>query len=1003
VKQPRHAFRRFVIVALECVATGWLCAPALALNRDRTIAQLHHTAWTPKEGAPTEIVALAQTADGFLWLGTGAGLFRFDGVTFERVTPVDAGPITTSVSAVLGVPSGELFIGYRYGGVSVLKEGRLTSYSEKHGVPSGAVYRFLRDRDGTVWAATFGGLARFDGRAWSAVSVEMGSSPARSFDVSQDQRGALWIDNGRTLVVRPSQSQGVIDTGVAVNRMVLAVSPKGVAWLEDGLGAVRTLTADGKPARPAGGWRFSANPQGMIFDRDGALWVATIGQGVQRVPNPDGEGEVLAWSKGPPEAFTHKQGLTTDFATSILEDREGNIWVGTRAGLDRFRDSHLAPIVIPDYALQLALGPGDDGSMWIGSYNRPLMKVEGSTVAEQGVTSRITCAYRDPTGTLWLAGPKVLWRRQGDAFVRIALPEVARDGDVQTMVMDADGGLWLSIVRAGVFRFSGGQWAQEARFGRPPTVIPLVSTLDGTGHTWFGFANSNLVRFRGNDVETFSRDAGVGVGDVTAIFSRNDRVWIGGTNGLDLFAAGRFQSVRAAENDLHGVSGIVETGRGELWLSGTFGILRIAQAEVDRVVRDAQHHMLARRFDFNDGLPGLPQQFRPLPSATEGGDGRLWFSTIDGVVWVDPTRLPVNPLAPPVVIRSITANGKAFTSMDGLQLAIGTRDLQIDYTALSLSIPERIRFRFRLDGADRGWHDAGTRRQAFYTNLRPGAYRFRVLAANNDGVWNETGATVQFAILPAFYQKAWFLALAILTATAMTWTLYRVRLRQAAQQARDRLEARLMERVRIARELHDTLLQSTQGLILHVQAAASRLPSSEKARQLIEQALDRADEVMAEGRARVKDLRASDDSQDLPAAITAAGEDFAAATSASFRVVVQGSPRALHPVTRDEAYLVAREALSNAFLHAHASAIEVEVTYGRRDLRLRVTDDGTGIDAAVLQAGRRPAHWGLPGMRERAHKIGAEFHIWSRPGAGTEIKLTVPALAAYIDSKVIVQ
>ncbi|HET9832895.1 MAG TPA: two-component regulator propeller domain-containing protein [Vicinamibacterales bacterium] len=993
---------RFVIVALECVAIAWLCAPALALNPERTIAQLHHTAWTPKEGAPTEIVALAQTADGFLWLATGAGLFRFDGVTFERVVPVNSAPITTSVSAVLGVPSGELFIGYRYGGVSVLKDGRLTSYSEKQGVPSGAVYRFLRDSDGTVWAATFGGLARFDGRAWSAVNVSVGSSSSRSFDVSQDRHGNLWIDNGRTLVVRPSKSTEFIDTGVGVNRMVLAVSPKGVAWLEDGLGAVRTLTADGKPSRPAGGWRFNANPQGMIFDRDGALWVATMGQGVQRVPNPEGEGETLAWSKGPPEAFAHAQGLTTDFATSILEDREGNIWVGTRAGLDRFRDSNLAPIVIPDYALQLALGADRDGSMWIGSLNRPLMKVEGSSVAAQAVTSKITCAYRDPTGTLWLAGPKALYRRQGDGFVLIPLPDVAKDGDVQTMVMDADGGLWLSIIRAGLFRFHGGKWALETRFNSPPTLVPLVSTMDGTRHTWFGFSGSKLVRLRGNDVETFSRDAGVGVGDVTAIFARDDRVWIGGTNGLDLFMAGRFRSVLVAEHDLHGVSGIVETGNGELWLAGTFGILRIARDEVDRAVRDAQHHMLARRFDFDDGLPGLPQQFRPLPSAVQGVDGRLWFSTIDGVVWVDPKRLPINLLAPPVVIRSIAANGKTLPPNDGVQLAIGTRDLQIDYTALSLSIPERVRFRFRLDGFDREWHDAGTRRQAFYTNLRPGSYRFRVAAANNDGVWNEAGATVQFAILPAFYQTAWFLALSILAATAMMWMLYRVRVRQVARRVRDRLEARLMERVRIARELHDTLLQSTQGLILHVQAAASRLPQSEHARQLIEQALDRADEVMAEGRARVKDLRASDDSQELPAAITEAGEDFAATKPASFRVVVQGSPRALHPVTRDEAYLVAREALSNAFRHANARAIEVEVTYGRRDLRLRITDDGTGIDVAVMQAGGRAAHWGLPGMRERARKIGADFHVWSRPGAGTEITLTVPAFAAYVDSEVTV-
>jgi signal transduction histidine kinase len=400
-------------------------------------------------------------------------------------------------------------------------------------------------------------------------------------------------------------------------------------------------------------------------------------------------------------------------------------------------------------------------------------------------------------------------------------------------------------------------------------------------------------------------------------------------------------------------------------------------------------------FDFLDGMPGTPNAIRPLPSIAAGTDGRLWFATTNGVVWIDPQHVKRNTLAPHVEVQSIVADGRRFQPSLDLKLPIGVRDLQITYTALSLSIPERVRFRYQL-GAGEPWHDAGTRRTAYFTDLGPGDHSFRVIAANNDGVWNEAGAAIEFTIPPAFYQTRWFYALCVLACVGLLTLIYRVRMRQVAAQVRGRLEARLAERERIARELHDTLLQGMQGLIWRFQAATNRIPADEPARQLMEQSLDRADQLLGQSRDKVKDLRPeARDIVDLAQALATEGEQFAKLHTTKFKVSVQGTRRDLHPIVREEGFLVSREALSNAFRHAHAQSIEAEVTYGETALHVRIRDDGQGISAAVLDAGEKPGHFGLIGMRERAQKLGAHLEVWSKPGAGTEIDLRVPADVAY--------
>jgi len=352
-----------------------------------------------------------------------------------------------------------------------------------------------------------------------------------------------------------------------------------------------------------------------------------------------------------------------------------------------------------------------------------------------------------------------------------------------------------------------------------------------------------------------------------------------------------------------------------------------------------------------------------------------------------------------VSVESLKVNGKETTPVDGLVLSTGSNDLEIDYTALSFVNPKKVLFRYKLEGHDSNWQEPGVRRQALYNDLPPGHYRFHVIACNNDGVWNETGNALNFFIAPTFYQTSWFRSLCVVAAIGLLRLFYLLRLKQATSQIQERLGARLEERERIARELHDTLLQGFQGLMLRFQAVLNALPNHEPAYQMMTKALDKADEILIEGRQSVRDLREEDTcGGELSEMIAHCGQELTQDYPSLFDLAVVGTPQVFNTIVFDEVYRIAREALINAFRHAQATKIEVELTYGNALFYLKIRDDGKGIDAEVLTKGKT-GHWGLSGMRERAHKIGSQLNIWSNPGAGTEIELPIPAEVAYRDSE----
>lgn len=977
--------------SLSAISAVLLLAPsAFALSPDLRITQLYHTAWTAKDGAPTGVESLAQTSDGYLWIAGAAGLFRFDGVRFERIDSIAGQQLpSTNVMSLLAPRTGGLWAGYRFGGASFIKGNKVTNYGAREGLPGGSVTRLVQDHAGVIWASTGRGLMRFDGTLWQDVreSFNLPSEFVRTLSVARD--GTLWVVVGRTLMfLRPGQTAfTATDVQTSEEEADFVESSDGTLWLTDA--ALGAHAVDGK------NWITLRDPQhgplwGKLIDRDGTLWTSSPA-GIQRVQH------VAADS--PSDVFSNLDGLTAPYAGAFLEDREGNIWIGTEGGVDRFRESRLTRVELPNAANGFAIAAGDAGALLVGTdFNPGALRVTSTAVDRVPGPQFITCVYRDDAGDVWYGGRAVVWHASGSRLDSIAVP-VDRDNanyyPVQALARDRAGRLWVSVVRGGVFYYADEKWT---RVDDPS----LTLSSDASGRTWLGYPGSRIkvVGPAPNEVRELSLADGLDIGNVMAILPRGTDTWIGGELGLVRFDGKRFHAVKQnGGRQLPSVSGIVATAEGDLWLSSTAGAIKLVANEVQLLSSQPDYSVTIELFDFLDGMPGTPNAIRPLPSIAATSDGRLWFATTNGIVWIDPHHQRMNTLAPNVDVQAIVADGRAYEPRAGVRLPIKARNVQISYTAPSLSIPERVHFRYRL-GAGEPWQDAGSRRTAYFTDLRPGNYAFQVIAANNDGVWNNTGATLEFEVPPAFYQTSWFYAICVLALFAALTVAYRVRVRQVAAHVRDRLEAQLAERERIARDLHDTLLQGMQGLIWKFQAASDRMPPGEPARQLMEQSLDRADKLLEESRDKVKELRpAANDAADLAQALAAEGEQLTKLHSAQFHASVQGTPRDLHPIVREEGFLIAREALANAFNHSAAANIEAEVTYGEHALQIRIRDDGRGISATVLDAGGRPGHFGLLGMRERAKQLGAGIEVWSKPGAGTEIDLRVPAEIAYRSSQ----
>jgi signal transduction histidine kinase/ligand-binding sensor domain-containing protein len=998
-------------VGLVCVVGS---GAASALSPDGLIRELRHTAWGAKEGAPGDVQSLAQTTDGYLWIANASGLYRFDGLRFERIElPRDKRMSSVNIYVLYAPPTGGLWIGFTVGNVAFLKDGRFTTYGDAEGLwTARSIVALTQDQDGTVWAGSTAGLARLDGARWRKVGTDENYPQATwTQALLVDSAGTLWAASKNTVAFLPKGDKVFRSLAVPTGKVPrlsqgdlvgLAESPGGAVWLLRD----RQLRHLANNAKPAG--RTDASGVGFLFDRDGSLWLARSprdGGGVQRIAHPQALPE-QAWipAEHRADAFGAKDGLSAEGTTgAMLEDREGNLWIASEAGLDRFSQSNVTRLLpFPGLGKEFAAAeaivtPGDDGGLWIGGRSFKLFRLDKAKVKPDHDVGTISSAYRADDGSVWLGGSKGLWKSQAGSLVRLALPAGSDEQEPLAITEDHSGGLWVSVLGKGVHRLANGVWTERGGHTALPRRHATSMATDAQGRLWFAYGAGRVAMLEAGKVIEFDGAERLPVGNVTAFYGRRGRVWAGGDYGLALFDGTRFRTVlpetRGAFDSL---TGIVETAAGDLWLNTLAGIVHVPAAETRGLAEDPSRRVRTEVFDALDGVQGTSARQGP-PTAAEAPDGRLLFTTSLGVYAVSPAQI-VRPVgAPPVQIQSVTADDKAYAPSPELRLPQHTRSLRIDYIGINLTQAEKVRYRYKLDGIDSDWQQVQGRRQAFYTNLPPGRHRFSVVAANADGDWPSAGATLEVTIPPTFVQTGWFIVLCAAGGAALLGLLIQWRLRQLALRMRVRIEERVAERERIARELHDTLLQATHALTLKVHAAAQRVPACDATRQILEEALVQADEVMTEGRDRIQDLRRSADSgRGLSESLARLGQELSTGEAVDFKVVVEGEARELLPRLRDEAYSICREALLNAFRHARARAIEVQVIYSDADLRIRIRDDGIGFGTSARDGSASTGHWGLQGMRERAGKVGGRVEIWSRAGAGTEVELVVPAPAAYI-------
>lgn len=981
---------------------GLACPSVWALDPNSHISQYSHSVWRTQEGffggAPN---ALTQTADGYIWIGTQNGLLRFDGARFVPFQTATGERLSIpSIFALLGSKDGSLWIGTgSY--LARWKDNKLTDYRKT----LGRINAILEDRNHEIWIARSrtrddaGPLCKVVENDLRCYGQNAGIFFKNAGTLAQDVSEDWWIASASYVAHGKENSFAVYAPDALKSAdgldgfTALAASVNGSIWA----GVDRSGPGLGLQYVKNGKWRTFRTSQvdgshipvmALLFDRDRSLWVGTTNQGLYRI-----SGEKV-------DHFGAANGLSSDSITGFYEDHEDNIWVTTAKGLDKFRT---LPVLTFSTGEGLSADLANsvlatrDGTVLAGNHDALESIRNGVVTSLHTVQSgrSTTSLLEDRTKALWMGIDNNLFVRSRNRFAQVNTPGGKPTGIVRSLTEDADGNIWATPIKDSgkIFRISRSRTVEEVLL--PAKRRVLATAARPSSGIWAGFQDGDLGEYADGKWRILPSRRTAGSAPVTAVASTPDGGVLGATPaGLVGWRDGKQHSL-SADNGLpcNWVYSLVFDTKKTLWLYTVCGLVGIADLELQRWWHRPESKVKTLMLDVLDGVQAARADF--APGASLSPDGKLWFANSNALQEFDPSHIRKNAVVPPVYIEEIIADRKGYPTQHELRMPPLTREVEIHYTALSFVVPQRVKFRYMLEGWDNEWQEAGTRRQAFYTNLSPKAYRFRVMACNDDGLWNTAGAALSFTIAPAYYQTTWFYFLCMAGFAVALVLLYLLRLKQATEQIQQRLSARVEERERIARELHDTLLQGFQGLVLRFQAIMKKLPETGPAREMMEQVLDRADGVLLEGRQSVRDLREKGTSLDeLPLALKECGEDLARDHSALFTLTVLGAPRELNRIVLNESDRIAREAITNAFLHSGASKIEVELTYATNRLSIRIRDNGTGIDQRIIDTGKA-GHWGLSGMRERSQKIGAQLYIWSYPAAGTEVELTVRDDVAY--------
>jgi signal transduction histidine kinase/ligand-binding sensor domain-containing protein len=963
------------------------------------IRDFRHDSKNPNSLPDNYVIALSKDRSGKLWVASGRNLDVYDPRT-DRFAPFRDGKarLTARVGEIRQDGTGAIWLASDQGLYEANADGHIT-FHYQHDAKNGAslssdrVWSALESRDGTFWVATAAGIDSIDRKSRKvARRIAFDLSHSVGSTLVEDHAGVIW------LAYHGSHGPGLTSLDRNANRLT----------------HYRLFPGEGSAISPGAA--------ALCEDADGNLWVGSNAGGLIMF-NSDRTRLVRYHNRA-----EDPTSLASDEVTQLLLDREGGIWVGTKAGgINRATRN---PLPFRRYVNE----PGNPNSLdrdsvdsifrdsrgflWIGC-TRSLARVDPKTGkftffrthggAKPGEMSGVwaRAIAEDPSGDLWFAIQGYGLNRLNPRTGRVNVyrhdktnPSSLSSDDVQSLHFDRSGTLWVGT--------TDGLNAFDPKTGSlrvyPPPVKPSSFrwiSEDPRGSLWLSTGWNGVVRFdpqSGKFTVYRHSEAGGSLSSdaVNAVYADvSGTVWVGTQAGLNRLdpATGVFTAYDPSESGIS-IGSILEDSRGNLWLGTADGLVRF-----DPRTRAFRHYYTS------DGLSANELEFF---GAWNSPEGEMYFGTSNGLTVFDPGQIPDASYVPPVRLTDIQIFGKpaaigpkaplqeSIAAARSLLLTHAQNVFSLEFAALSYANPERNRYRYRLEPVEKEWNQAdSSRRSVTYPALPSGHYVFRVQGSDSHGIWNETGASLAISALPPWWDS-WPFKTALLAALLLClWTFLQLRLRQQEREFNLSLEARVDERLRVARDLHDTMLQTFQSALIQMQAAFNQLSRRpEIASETLKRAIAISEMAIAEGREAIQNMRSSTvDTNNLARALRAEGDRMAAQGSATFAVKVQGSSRDVHPILRDDVYRIAIEAMRNAFKHADAQAIEVEIAY-EDSFRVRVRDDGKGLDAETLNVGR-PGHYGIPGMRERAQRIGGKLDVRSGPGAGTEIQLTIPGRIAF--------
>lgn len=965
---------------------------AAAIDPRRELSQYIRDRWGSSKGFPGgQVYAITQTRDGYLWIGAEKGLVRFDGLTFRLFHNTDS-PILPvgSVRGLVADSEGALWI--HWGGPRILRysDGKFDDVSSRFERDEPAITAMGRGANGDVLLSTLvNGPVRYSGGKFVRLAAPVELPNFLVISLAESPDGKVWLGT-RDLGLFHASGGNISNINKPLpDRKINCLLPisNEELWIGTDNGVVRW---NGVEVTTAGLSASLTHVQAlaMIKDRDANVWIGTS-NGLIRV-DPRG---TVAFSKHDSDSLP---------VTALFEDREGNLWAGTSRGIERLRES-----VFVTYSTGEGIPAENNGPVYVDSERRVWFApaAGGLYWLKDGKVERVNSGGLHNDVIYSITGDKIgLWLgRQKGGLTHLSYKDGSyktkeyteaqglAQNSVYAVNQNRDGSVWAGTVRGGLSQFSSGKFINyTTRDGLASnTINAIVESADGT--MWFATPNG-LSALSNGSWRTFKVQDGLSSDRVNCLFEDSaGQLWVGTDNGVAFFDSGRFQTPATVPASLRApVLGLVADGSGMLWIATANHVLRVSRDTVrNRQITETD----VTEFGVADGLQGS-EGVRRHQSVTHDSSGMIWFSLSSGLSVVDPSRMGRSSAPAIVHINAMAADGSPVETARGIRIPSARQRIAFSFLGLSLAIPERVKFRYRLDGFDHKWSGPVSAGEAIYTNLSPGSYRFNVMASNSDGFWNSAVASVDFEITPALWQTWWFRLSGLLALVLAGLAFYRIRLLQLTKQLNLRFEERLAERTRIAQELHDTLLQGFLSASMQLDVVVDQVPESSPVRPRLVRVLDLMRQVIEEGRNALRGVRLSDNSEDIAVALSTINQELNSGDETVFRVIVEGSPRAVRPIVRDEVYRIGREAVVNAFRHSRAKTITVEVSYLENQLRVLINDDGCGIDSEVLESGRE-GHWGLSGMRERAERIKARLKVRSRVGSGTEVELFVPAAVAF--------